>query len=99
MPIALKAARELHVERTDIFHSEHPESCVFTNNPLPDTASYDRLFNWIVFLGLPTLVTVKFVWPALCNLDDKLSEHILEILLSFLTASGCLYLLLRMLRR
>lgn len=93
--ISLKTARELRVERTDVFHSEHPESYVFVNNPLPDTAPYDRLFNWIVFLGLPALVTIKFVWPVLCHLDDKLSEHLLEALLSFLTASGCLYLLSR----
>ena len=93
--IALKTARELRVERTDAFHSEHPESYVFANNPLPDTAPYDRLFNWIVFLGLPALVTIKFVWPVLYDLDDKLCEHPLEVLLSFLAVAGCLYLLSR----
>ena len=91
--IALKAAQGLRVERTDVFHSEHPESYVFANNPLPDTAPYDKLFNWTVFLGLPALVTLKFIWPVLYDLDDKLCEHLLESLLSFLAASGCLYLL------
>ena len=93
--LAGPAARRLGVRRKDIFHSE-------TNQDVPKidpiTAHYDTLFNWIVFLVLPTLVTLKFVWPVLwnnINIDDKLSEHPLEALLSFLAAAGCLYLLSR----
>ena len=88
--LAVPAARRLGVGWKDIFHSE-------TNQDVPKidpiTKRYDTLFNWIVFLGLPTLVTLKFVWPVLWNIDDKLSEHPVEALLSFLAAAGCLYLL------
>lgn len=76
----------------NIFHSETNGSVA---NIDPITALYDTLFNWVVFLGLPTLFTIKLAWPVLCNFDDKLSEHLLEALLSFLAAIGCLYLLSR----
>ncbi len=90
--IAIRAAHELNVAPMNIFHSETNGSVA---NIDPITALYDTLFNWVVFLGLPTLFTIKLAWPVLCNFDDKLSEHLLEALLSFLAAIGCLYLLSR----
>ena len=93
--IALRAARELHVERTDVFHSKHPESYTSADNSLPDTTPYDRLFNWVVFLGLPGFVTIKFIWPVLPDFYSKISEHPSEAILSFSTMIGCLFLLKR----
>ena len=93
--IALKAARELRVERTDVFHSEHPESYVLVNNSLPDTAPYDRLFNWTVFLILPGFVTLKFIWPILSDFCGKLVEYSLEAVLCLIAVILCLKLLLR----
>ena len=86
-PIAISAARELRVGWTEIFHSETNQAAERID---PVTAFYYALFNRIVFLGLPALVTLKFVWPVLYDLDDKLSEHLLEALLSFL-AAGWVY--------
>ena len=90
--IAGAVKRNLQPHHQQVFHSETNRA---VKNIDPITECYDTLFNWIVFLGLPTLVTLKFVWPVLCNIDDKLSEHPLEALLSFLAAAGCLYLLSR----
>ena len=96
--IALTAARELRVERTDVFHSEHPESYVLVNCLVPGTTVtplYDRLFNWIVFLIIPGFVTVKFIWPVLSDFCGKIVEHSLEAVLCFIAAILCLKLLLR----
>ena len=93
---ALTAARELRVERTDVFHSEHPESYVLVNCLVPGTTVtplYDRLFNWIVFLILPGFVTVKFIWPVLSDFCGKIVEHPFETILSFSAMIGCLLLL------
>ena len=90
--LAVPAARSLGVGRKDIFHSE-------TNQGVPQidpiTKLYNRLFKWVVFLGLPTVVTFNFIRPVLCNLGDKAFEHPLEVFLSFLAVGGCLYLLLK----
>lgn len=88
--LAVPAARSLGIGWKDIFHSE-------TNQGVPQidpiTKLYNRLFKGLVFLGLPTVVTFNFIRPVLCNLGDKVFEHPLEVLLSFLAVGGCLYLL------
>ena len=88
--LAIPAARSLGVGWKDLFHSE-------TNQGVPRidpiTKLYNRLFKWLVFLGLPTVVTFNFIRPVLCNLGDKVFEHPLEVFSSVLAAGGCLYLL------
>jgi hypothetical protein len=89
--IALPAAREFRVGWKNVFHSETNQGVASID---PITALYDVVFNWIVFLLLPGFVTLKFIWPVLCGLGDKLSEHPWEAFLCFLAAIGCVFLLL-----
>ncbi len=89
--IALLATREMNVEQGNVFHSETNQGVTSID---PITALYDVVFNWTVFLLLPGFVTLKFIWPVLCELGDKLSEHPWEAFLCFLAAVGCVFLLL-----
>ena len=88
--IALPVAREFRIGGRDVFPSETNQGIPCID---PITALYDVLFNWIVFLILPGVVTIKFIWPVLCDLGDKLSEHPLEAFVCFLAAIGCVFLL------
>ena len=56
--------------------------------------SSSNSFNWIIFLGLPVLITIKFITPACSDLFTKLCEHPWEALLSSLAVLGCAILLL-----
>ena len=88
--LAIPAAQILGVGWKDLFHSETNQGAPRID---PITKLYNRLFKWLVFLGLPTVVTFNFIRPVLCNLEDKVSEHPLEVFLSVLALFGCLYLL------
>ena len=88
--LALPAAREFHVRWKDVFPSETNPGMASID---PVTALYDVLFNWIVFLGLPALITIKFIAPVCSDLSAKLCEHPWEALLSSLAALGCIILL------
>ena len=88
--VALPAAQAMNVARTNVFHSETNQGMVSID---PITALYGILFNWIVFLGLPVLITIKFIAPVCSDLSAKLCEHPWEALLSSLAALGCIILL------
>ena len=93
--VAQEASQILNVDREAIFHSEVNPGEVGTGT---ERGLYDFLFNWILFFGVPALVTLKFIWPVLNDLSvlpASLREHPLEALLSFLAAIGCLCLLSR----
>ena len=88
--IARPVAREFRIGGRDVFPSETNQGIPCID---PITALYDVLFNWIVFLILPGVVTIKFIWPVLSNLHCKLAEHWLESFLSFSAVVGCFFLL------
>lgn len=88
--IALPAAREFRVGWKNVFPSETNQGIESID---PITALYNVLFNWIVFLILPGVVTIKFIWPVLRDLGNKLSEHPLEAFVCLLAAIGCVFLL------
>ena len=88
--IAQPAAREFRVGEKDVFPSETNQGMESID---PITALYDVLFNWIVFLILPGVATIKFIWPVYSDFRGRVAEHPFEAFLCFLAALGCVFLL------
>ena len=91
--IAQEASQILNVGREAIFHSEVNPGEVGTGT---ERGLYDFLFNWILFFGVPALVTLKFICPVfndLSVLPAKLLEHLLEVIVVVIAGVWCMSLL------
>ena len=97
--IAQEASQILNVGWEAIFHSEVNPGEIGTGT---ERGLYDFLFNWILFFGVPALVTLKFICPVLSDLSvlpAKLLEHLSEFIFVTIAGVWCVSLLASMYSR